>query len=331
MNIVILHGTVGENPTPDERDVLVEVEAVAAALRRLGYNPLPVPLSIDLQGAMQHLQEVSPLLVFNLVESVQGQGQLIHLAPTLLDYLQLPYTGARTTALFLTSNKVLAKQHLQAASIATPPWVDGAAGLRAGTGFPFPAIVKSVWEHASIGLDDHAVVFEESRLQEELEKRQANSDGGCFVEAYIAGREFNVALLAGKQGPEVLPLAEIRFVDFPPGRPRVVGYRAKWDTGSFEYTHTPRCFDFPAEDREVLHRLADIARQCWRVCGVRGYARIDFRVDREGRPWVLEINANPCISPESGFVAAAERQGITYDKMIARILRAAGLNSPHAS
>jgi D-alanine-D-alanine ligase len=331
MKIAILHGTVGENATPDELDVLVEVEAVAAALLRLGYDPVPVPLSIDLQGALQHLQDVSPVLVFNLVESVQGKGQFIHLAPTLLDYLQLPYTGARTTALFLTSHKVLAKHHLQAVNIATPPWMQGVEGMRAGTRFPFPAIIKSVWEHASIGLDEHAVVFDQGRLGEELEKRRQSTHGDCFVEAYIEGREFNAALLAGEQGPEVLPLAEIRFVDFPPGSPRVVGYRAKWDTGSFEYAHTPRCFDFPAEDRVLLTRLADIAHQCWRVCELRGYARVDFRVDREGRPWVLEINANPCISPDSGFVAAAERQGITYDQMIARIVRDAGLHSPHES
>jgi D-alanine-D-alanine ligase len=300
-------------------------------LLRLGHDPVPVLLSIDLQGALRRLQQVAPELVFNLVESVQGKGQFIHLAPTLLDYLQLPYTGARTTALFLTSNKVLAKHHLQAASIATPPWVEGVAGLRAGTGFPFPAIIKSVWEHASIGLDDRAVVFDAGRLGEELEQRRRSSQGDCFVEAYIEGREFNAALLAGEPGPEVLPLAEIRFVDFPRGRPRVVGYRAKWDKDSFEYEHTPRCFDFPAEDRVVLTRLADIARQCWKVCDLRGYARVDFRVDREGRPWVLEINANPCISPDSGLVAAAERAGIGYDAMIARIIRAAGLNSPYGS
>jgi D-alanine-D-alanine ligase len=320
MKVAILHGWVAQNASADERDVLVQVEAVREALLRLGHDPVPVPLSLDLEGAVARLRSISPDLVFNLVEALQGRGQLIHLAPALLDYLHLPHTGASTEALFLTSNKILAKQQLAAAHIPTPPWVTAEEAACGETEFPTPGIIKSIWEHASIGLDEHSVIFEASRFPGALEQRRRGLAGGCFVEAFIAGREFNAALLAGQQGPEVLPMAEIRFVDYPQDRPRVVDYRAKWDAASFEYRHTPRSFELSAEDRDLLARLADLARACWHLFGLRGYARVDFRVDHQGQPWVLEVNANPCISPDSGFVAAAEEQALSYDEVITRIL-----------
>jgi D-alanine-D-alanine ligase len=77
---------------------------------------------------------------------------------------------------------------------------------------------------------------------------------------------------------------------------------------------------FPDEDRGFLENLARIALECWRAFELQGYARVDFRVDRDGRPWVLEVNANPCLSPDAGFAAAAERGGIAYSQMIARII-----------
>jgi D-alanine-D-alanine ligase len=101
----------------------------------------------------------------------------------------------------------------------------------------------------------------------------------------------------------------------------VVDFRAKWDEASFEYHHTIRCFDFLPKDQLLLNMLSFLAKECWQVFGLGGYARVDFRVDNDGNPWVLEINANPCISPDSGFVAAADRAGINYADFIARIIK----------
>ena len=138
-----------------------------------------------------------------------------------------------------------------------------------------------------------------------MSRLQEKQGGECFAEAYIDGREFNLSLLASKAGPQVLPPAEIRFEDYPEGKTRIVGYRAKWHESSFEYLHTVRSFEFPPEDDELLSRLKDLAVRCWSLFDLRGYARVDFRVDRDGRPWVLEVNVNPCLSPDAGFFAAA--------------------------
>ncbi|MEW6440164.1 MAG: D-alanine--D-alanine ligase [bacterium] len=322
MRVVVLHGNVAPDAPPDEQDSLLEAAHVAESLGRLGYRPSTLAFSLDTRAVIEALHDVNPHLVFNLVESLDGEGCLIHLAPAVLDYLGLPYTGAGTEALFLSSNKLVAKSLLARSGIATPPWMTEEAIRLQAPPFSGPYIVKSVWEHASIGLDEDSVVFEGSKLAQSFESRKAARAGQLFAESYINGREINVALLSGSNGPEVLPPAEILFEDYPSHKLKVVGYRAKWEEDSFEYQHTPRTFEFSRGDRSLLRHLVDISIECWNVFGLRGYGRVDFRVDRSGKPWVLEVNANPCLSPEGGFAAAAAHAGLGFERVVQRIVEA---------
>jgi len=322
MKVVVLHGEVSQGATPDEQDVLIQATVVSQALLGLGHEPASLDFSLDLEGVTRSLRALEPDFVFNLVESVAGRGQFIHLAPALLDYLKLPYSGSRTEAMFLSSNKLLCKKMLTASGIPTPRcfiYDDMADSLGEVDG---PFIIKSVWEHASIGLGEDCVLHEGNarQLRCGMDSRRDRLGGDCFVELYIDGREFNICLLAGERGPEVLPPSEIHFEGYEPGKLKVVSYAAKWEEQSFEYQHTPRSFDFGADDKRLLRKLVSIARKCWRLFGLRGYARVDFRVDRQGNPWVLEVNANPCLSPDSGFVDAAARIGLTHMHVVERIV-----------
>ncbi len=314
--IAILYGAVAADAAPDEQDVLVEVETARAALAGLGFAPVILPITLDLEAARQRLMHLRPALVFNLVESIEGQGRLIHLAPALLESLGLPFTGSGADAAYVTSNKPLAKRLMRAAGIATPAWTEGSDV----PDFAGPYIVKSVWEHASIGIDDGSVVAEAARLPGLMRKSQRRHGGEWFVEGFVEGREFNLSLLAGEGGVELLPPAEMCFVDYPPGKPRIVNYAAKWDQCAFEYHATQRRFDFGVQDRDLLARLEETVKACWRLFGLRGYARIDCRVDAAGTVQVLEVNINPCLSPDAGFAAAAARAGLDISAIVARIL-----------
>ena len=130
MRIVIAHNDVPDRASPDERDVLIQAAAVAEALKQLGHEPLLLPCKLDLAEVRRRLDTMQPDLVFNLVESLAGHGCLIHVFPALLDALRIPYTGSCTEAIFITSNKVLAKERMRAAGLPTPPWIGGLA-LRA--------------------------------------------------------------------------------------------------------------------------------------------------------------------------------------------------------
>ena len=320
MRVLILHDRVTAADGPDGRDVLDQAAAVTGALTALGHTVDRLDCDLDLAALATELRQRQPELVFNLVESLGGSGRLIHLVPACLETLGVPYTGCRADALLLTSNKLLAKRWLQGAGLPVPAWVEpGDDDLPAGTA---DWIVKSVWEHASIGLDANSLVRGRAgrTVRELLPERARRLGGVCFAEHYIEGRECNLALLAGPHGPELLPPAEIVFDNFPPGMPRILDYRAKWDEQSFACSHTRRSFDFPPADGPLLVRLEQLALACWRIFRLNGYARVDFRIDAAGAPWILEVNANPCLSTEAGFCAALERAGIPFGEAVRRIV-----------
>jgi D-alanine-D-alanine ligase len=330
MRIAIVHNEVADAGAPDERDVLVQTEAVREALIARGHQVEALSCTLDLTQLRQRLESLRPDLVFNLVESLGGTGRLIHLAPSLLDAMGMAYTGACAEAIQLTSHKILAKDRLRGLGLPTPDWVGPfppdlpalSSAAAPATGDSGHWILKSLWEHASIGLDETSVVTcnRVDQLPEALRAHAAVFGGACFAERFVEGREFNLSLLAGPKGPEVLQPAEILFEGYPQAALRIVGYRAKWDIDSYEYHHTPRRFHFPPEDSVLLDRLRDLARRCWQGFGLKGYARVDFRVDAGGQPWILEINANPCLSPDAGFAAALDAAGISYASAVERIL-----------
>ncbi|MCC6785474.1 MAG: D-alanine--D-alanine ligase [Planctomycetes bacterium] len=320
--VLVLHDLVAGEVRADEADVLVQRDVVLAALRELGHEAEALACGLDLASAERELRRRRPELVFNLVESMARTGRLIHFAPCLLDALAIPYVGAPADAIYVTSNKHLAKRLLIAAGLPTPPsWLLPDLE-RAGASASGRVIVKSLWEHGSVGLDASSVidVRDAHELAAAMRARLDRLGGEAIAESYVDGREFNLALLGGPNGPTVLPPAEIEFVAWDESAPRIVDWRAKWDESSHEYQDTPRRFDFDAVDAPLVARLVAIARAAWDCFGLRGWARVDFRVDRERGPFVLEVNTNPCLSPDAGFAAALQRAGIPFAQAIARIL-----------
>ena len=328
MRVAILHDQITDSSRKDETDALVQARTVAAALEILGHEWMTLGVSLDLDVVQSALRQMQPDLCFNLVEALGGHGRLIHVIPGLLDAMRIPYTGVSAEAQFLTSNKLTAKQIMRGAGIPTPGWFTPGQLNESIEITADQYIIKSVWEHASVGLDEDSIVDVANapdprlRLRAALETRLEQLGGNAFAERYIDGREFNLALLTtGAEGtPEILPPAEIIFDGYAADKPKVVGWRAKWEEDSFEYHHTPRRYDFPAADAPLVDAMKSIAHQCWRAFDLRGYVRVDFRVDRDNRPWVLEINTNPCLSPDAGFAAALQRAAIPLERTIERII-----------
>ncbi|MBU4564011.1 MAG: hypothetical protein KMY53_17675 [Desulfarculus sp.] len=326
MRVSVLHDAVPPGARPDQDDNLVQAREVALALKAGGHLASLCPWEGSPLASLARLSAQEPDAVFNLVEEPLGQAARIHTAPVWLAHQGLAFAGAGGKAMLVTSHKLLAKRALAAAGLPTPAWrTPGGKGQGVS---PEPWLIKAVWEHGSLGIDDDSLVpaGKPKRLAQALAAKQAQVGGPCFAEAYIEGREFNLALLAGQGGVRLLPPAEIVFDDFAEGQLRVVGYRAKWEEASYEYHHTPRCFAFPESDRALLERLRDLAHACWKLFDLRGWARVDFRVDRRGKPWILEVNANPCLAADAGFSAAAAQAGLDQAAVVADIL--ADLNQP---
>lgn len=329
MHVLILFDAPGPEARADELDGVVQANAVADALAELGHDATLRGVGLDLRAVQRALTDDEPDVVFNLVESLGGHGRLIHVVPALLEALRVPFTGADARAMALSSDKRVAKAVLRAAGLPTPEerTLDALYAERA----PLPGrwILKSVHEHASVGLDEDSVLPGDDplRLARELEGRLPSLGGEGFAERFVDGREFNLALLdGGARGAEPLslPPAEIVFEGYDDAKPKVVGWRAKWDEASYEYHHTPRRFDFDAADAPLLEELVALSRRAWRAFGLSGWARVDFRVDAvTGAPTILEVNANPCLSPDAGFAAALARGGLDLPRALERILAAA--------
>lgn len=314
MKIVITYNQPGKNALEDELDILHEVALVFGCLKELGHQPVELPMTLNLAEAFNFLQEEKPDLVFNLAESLENYGAIVYFVPALLEVLQIPFTGNPTVPMFVAAGKTLTKQALYGAQLPVP------ASWKPSEATHLPAgkfILKPLWEEGSLGLDEDSV-FESPGF--DPEKIAGLKDNLYFIEPYIDGREFNVSLLAGDDEPQVLAVAEICFVDYPDDKPKVLGYKAKWNDDSFEYQNTVRTYDLGENGDEIHKNLAGLSVKCWKALGLRGYARVDFRMDSAGNPYILEVNANPCITPGSGFYAACEHAGISFTQAVERII-----------
>jgi D-alanine-D-alanine ligase len=232
-----------------------------------------------------------------------------------LNLYGIPYTGNSHEAIFLTTSKVLASRTMKLAGIQNPDcfFPSQMHLLKPGNKY----ILKPIWEDGSLGINADSVFTCNPGYEEKL---KGLSDSHWFIEEFIDGREFNVSIFSGKNGPEVLPVAEIVFVDYDITRPRIIDYKAKWEMDTFEYDNTVR--DFPGDklDPEVARKLRQVANDCWHLFGLKGYARVDARVDANNNVYVIEINANPCIQPNGGFMAATRAAGYEFSAVLQRII-----------
>jgi len=314
--VLILYNKLSKSPKDDEADVIEQVNLVTAALQNLRYDVTYLEIDLNLKAAIGRIDKNRPYLVFNLAETIGNKGEFTFLANSALNYLRIPYTGSPLIPMFICSNKLMAKKELNRIGVRTPAGfaLDETDKLRPDRKY----IIKPVWEEGSLELDEDCV-FMGSDV-EFTRKISGRSRQHYFIEEFIDGREFNISILADKDMPEVLPLAEMTFRDFPAGKPRMMGYKSKWDEKSFEYNHTRRTFRPGAGDGKLRQELAAICRKCWAELGLKGYVRIDFRVTKRSIPLVIDINLNPCLSESGGFMAASKKKGMAFTEVISRIL-----------
>ena len=294
-----------------------EALAVQQALSGLGHAVALLPIADDLVAALFALRASRPDVVFNLCEGFWGDSRReMHVAAA-LELLGCPVTGAPPLCLGLTQDKARTKDLFARHGLPTPPYLVVAPGtpLPPLGGLNFPLIVKPRAEDASLGITEASIVEDSAALARQVRYVHAAYRQDALVEEFIDGREINAAVL-GNFLPEVLPFSEIRFrpgLTYP-----IVSYDGKWREDSAAYLLTEPVCPAILADAEAL-RIAEVARRAYDLCGCRDYARVDVRL-RDGIPYVLEVNANPDISPGAGLARAAGAAGLDYPTLIERIL-----------
>jgi len=314
-----------------EAGVLAEVEAVSRTLDklRIPHRAVGVRWFEELPGVLSAADEP---VVFNLVEGFWADAKRANLVPTVVSSFGKACTGNDAQGLLFSLDKWQSKTLLATAGIPTPKGLIVPPGRPIPTRdlFDGPYIVKPVQTDGSEGIDNTSLVHGHGKaLRQVVQRIHDQLAQPALIEQYIEGRELNISVISrvgrasslarkGRATPdelEVLPPAEIDFSAFEAGRPRIVGYEAKWLEDSFEYQHTPRIIPAPLPKR-LTERIRDLAAASCRALSCFEYCRVDFRLDKASRPYVLEVNANCDISPDGGFAAALEAAGISYQAFV---------------
>jgi D-alanine-D-alanine ligase len=295
-----------------------EIPAVRKALRELGFNVRTLGVKNINSRIVKDIEEMKPDFVFNLCEGLCGESSAEIYVAGLFELLGIPYTGSAPLSLGLALNKRRAKEVLDFNGVAVPKAVlwekDEPLDLKR---LEPPYIVKPVHEDGSTGIFEKSVTEDAENAEKLAQKIYKDYKQPALIEEYIDGREFTIFVLE-KEKPMVLAISEIDFSKFSKDKPRIISYRAKWDRKSRVYRDSP--IVCPANvETELKIKLEKISIAAFSALGCRDYGRVDIRVNKNNKPYVIEVNTNPDIAPESGFEIAAKAADLTYKEFIGTV------------
>jgi D-alanine-D-alanine ligase len=304
---ILFDGLSALGPTPDML-ILDTIEAVERALSAVGATSVRVSVNPDARW-IERMRRGKFDLAFNLCEGIDGTAALEPAVIAVLELFGIPYTGSSSATTTVALRKHIVNTLLAREGLPVPGWQLSRPGALAMPA-DFPVICKPAAEDASIGIEQRSVVRSPRALAARLREMHKVWDE-ILVQYFVDGRELNVGIL----GDEVLPVSEIDFADMPKKMWRIVSYTSKWKPGSDEdLGAVPKC---PADlSPELAAEVQRIALDAWRAIGGAGYGRVDMRIDCQGRPWILEVNANPDIAPDAGLARMARAAGIDYAALV---------------
>ena len=302
------------------------VDEVAEALTEGGHKVSLIGISSDLRELLDKLDEQRPQLVFNLCERFCDNDCFDMNVISVLDMLGQPFTGTGPLGTALRQDKAVTKKLLKFHEVPYPNSITfDKNDIEFAGRMRFPLFVKPLSGDASLGIDDSSLVTEYSKLVERIDFIQNKLKLPALVEEYIEGREFYVSIL-GNSPVEVLPVMELDFTKLPSEFPKIYGSDAKSDESSAQYDAVNAIVATELSP-ETRARIVNVGREAAYALKVRDYARVDIRLTEDGRPVVLEVNANPYLERTSAFALAALQSGMGYMMLINRIVEIAGERS----
>jgi D-alanine-D-alanine ligase len=311
--------SLGENIDLSETEIADHINDLVSSLQIYFKNVDTCVFRADVEDTISRITSFSPDVIFNFVESIEGNANFEAYAAGLYELMGYSYTGNTPLCLATCLDKSRTKRILHSFGIKTPGFMIAKykEKIKAETfNLKFPVILKLLNEDASIGISEFSVVNDIDEINRRLVFLFRTYKQDVLVEEYIDGRELNVAVLGGK----ALPISEISFNGLPEGLPKIVTYEGKWSPESVYFKNTnPIC---PAKDLDVetKDKVAKIAERCFEIMNCRDYARIDIRLSKENIPYVIEVNPNPDLSTDAGFARAAAASEIFYAELLFRIL-----------
>lgn len=297
---------------------------VCTGLQQLGHEVYVLGLRDELRPLRQAIRDFEPDLAFNLVEEFRGEPLWDYAVVSYLELMGVAVTGCRPRGLILARDKALSKKILHYHRIPVPQFAvfpQGRTRPRPPAKIEFPRIVKSLVDDASFGISQASIVHSHEKLIERVRFIHEKMHSDAIAEQFIEGREIYVSVL-GNDRLRVLPLVELDMSQLPDDAARIATERVKFDL-AYQDKHEIKIGEPSDLPEATQKRLEKISKRIYRLLDMRGYARIDFRIDEEGRPWFLEANPNPDIAQDEEFASAARRAGIEYNELLRRIVKLA--------
>lgn len=293
---------------------------VVSTLKKLGHEVYPLGVKSDLGVIQSAIGQWKPDIAFNLLEEFDGVAVYDQHVVSYLELLHLPYTGSNPRGLMLARDKVLTKKVLAFHKIPYPEFIEvpQCRTVKRPKSLAFPLIVKSVTEEASLGISQASIVTDDEKLADRVAFVHNHVGSAALIEQYIEGREFYVGIIGNGQR-HVLPVWELIMNKLPDDAKRIATERVKW---SRKYQIKYGIISKEADDL-ADHKTQEIqclAKRVYRALGLSGYARIDMRMDAEGRLYVLEANPNPQIAEDEDFADSAKQVGYQYKDLLQELL-----------
>jgi len=293
---------------------------VVNTLQQLGHEVRALGVQDELHPIRDAVDDFKPDLAFNLLEEFQGNVLFDQNVVSLLELLRVPYTGCNPRGLIISREKALSKKLLVYHRIRVPAFHAFPMGLkvRRPRQLAFPLIVKSLTEHSSLGISKASIVHDDAELTDRVKFVHRRVKTDAIAEQFIEGREVYVAVL-GNERLTALPARELVIASEHSDPPVIATEKVKHD---LEYQERHGIEQKPAVDLlpAVQSALPHLSKRIYRILGLSGYARIDYRISPDGLIWCLEANPNPEISQGEEFASAALQAGIAYPELLQRLL-----------
>lgn len=302
-------------------------QQVEEVLTKRGYTIRKLAAIAPVKKLVRQIEDDNSDLIFNVCESLGGEGAEERRIASVLELLDKRFTGSGSLALTLAGDKSLSKKLFDFHKVTSPDFAIIAEGHVEGNPSlsTFPLIVKPIATDASIGINVKSVVHNVQELMERVFSIHKEFHTPALVEQYIDGREIYVGVLGDP--PRVLAPVEWDLSKLPEGMPRIAGTEAKWDED--KNPEFKKAKEFVAEDivndPKLMERITEVVIGAWKALLIRDYARVDLRLHADGTPYVIEVNPNPWLDKTAAFARAARssKPELSYGDLIERIVELA--------
>ena len=298
-----------------ENDLMEFGQSVKKALQESGHKAT----LFDIKDTIfENLKNSKIDIAFNVCERINGNAMLEPHVASALEVLNIPFTGSSSFALALCIHKSKVRDILKANGVPMPDYQVFHEFAESDFQMKFPVICKPECTDNSIGISNNAVAKNINELKNNISYITEKLGQPAIVEEFVSGREFGVGIM-GNEEPAILPISEVKYSNDLLPEEKLLSYSAKWHPNTDIYKLTPYVYNVNLPS-PLMEKMEHITKKCYKLLHIRDYGTVEFRLDKNNEPKVIEVNPNPGLSSHSIIPQIFENSGKSYAELANAIL-----------